>query len=67
MTTDGPRNIAASIHDRLLAVAKAQAEDFQRLLGRYGMERFLYRLGASGEQDRFVLKGANDAPYPTKV
>ncbi len=59
MTADKPRNLAASVHDRLLAVAQAQGEDFQRVLGRYGMERFLYRLGASAEKDRYVLKGAN--------
>ena len=32
--------------------------DFNLLLDRYAAERFLYRLSASGEVDRFTLKGA---------
>jgi len=31
---------------------------FERLLRRFAIERFLYRLGRSTERDRFVLKGA---------
>ena len=49
---------AASIHDRLLAHAKRNGEDFTLTLTRYGLERFLYRLGRSTYRSRFVLKGA---------
>jgi hypothetical protein len=52
------RNVAASVHDRLLALARARGADFNLMLQRYVGERFLYRLGLSSEVDRFVLKGA---------
>jgi hypothetical protein len=35
---------AASIHARLLNLARAQGEDFSLVLCRYGVERWLYRL-----------------------
>ncbi len=53
-----PRNLAASVRDRLLARSRERGEDFQFVLQRYGAERFLYRLGQSAYRDRFVLKGA---------
>lgn len=52
------KNIAASVRDRLLALARERGEDFQLLLTHYGLERLLYRLGKSGYRDRFILKGA---------
>ena len=52
------RDIPASVHRRLLNVARSQGADFNRLLQRYAVERFLYRLSASTEVDRFTLKGA---------
>jgi predicted nucleotidyltransferase component of viral defense system len=55
---EGPRNLAASVRARLLNVAKARGEEFQHLLTRYGLERWLYRLSQSPHRDRFVLKGA---------
>lgn len=51
-------NSAASIRARLLTVSKQTGEDFQALLNRYAIERFLYRLGASEQSEDFVLKGA---------
>jgi len=51
-------NLAASIRARLLRLAQMSGEDYQRVLGRYGIERFLYRLGHCSHRDRFVLKGA---------
>jgi len=39
--------------------AKTNKEDFNLLLSRYGMERFLYRLSISPHNDRFILKGAS--------
>ena len=40
MTAD----LTASIHARLLNLAKARGEDFNLILARYAIERFLYRL-----------------------
>jgi hypothetical protein len=52
------QDLAASVRARLLAIAKAEQTDFNAVLVRYTLERFLYRLGQSGHADRFVLKGA---------
>jgi len=52
------KNLAASVRARLLAVAKAGGEDFNRTLVRYGIERFLVRLAAHADRNRFILKGA---------
>jgi predicted nucleotidyltransferase component of viral defense system len=43
---------------RLLSLSQEKGEDYQRVLGRFAIERFLYRLGTSPYRDRFVLKGA---------
>lgn len=51
-------NIAASVRQRLLNLAKARQEDFLRLLTQYALERLLYRLSLSVHADRFTLKGA---------
>jgi predicted nucleotidyltransferase component of viral defense system len=52
------KNIAASVRDRLLALARERGEDFQLILTQYGLERLLYRLSQSGYRNRFILKGA---------
>ena len=52
------KNTAASVRDRLLALARERGEDFQLLLTQYGLERLLYRLSQSSYRDRFILKGA---------
>ncbi|MDH3601239.1 MAG: nucleotidyl transferase AbiEii/AbiGii toxin family protein, partial [Candidatus Tectomicrobia bacterium] len=52
------RNVAASVKQRLLNLARAQQADYNLMLVRYATERFLYRLGLSPETERFVLKGA---------
>lgn len=51
-------NIAASIRQRLLNLARERGEDFQQLLVSYALERVLYRLANSRHRDRFILKGA---------
>ncbi|MBX3329472.1 MAG: nucleotidyl transferase AbiEii/AbiGii toxin family protein [Nitrospira sp.] len=51
-------DLAASIHARLSAHAKARGEIFQKVLTRYGVERFLYRLSRTSARDRLWLKGA---------
>jgi Nucleotidyl transferase AbiEii toxin, Type IV TA system len=52
------RNIAQSVRERLLSLAKARNEEFQNFLMRYALERWLYRLTLTKHGDRFVLKGA---------
>ena len=53
-----PRNVAVSVHDRLLRLAKERMEEFHFVLTRYALERLLYRLSQSPHRDVFVLKGA---------
>jgi hypothetical protein len=62
-------NLGASVTARLLEQARRNSDDYQVLLTRYCLERFLYRLGVSEHRARFVLKGAmllgvwSDRPY----
>ena len=58
MTRRHLKNVAASVRARLLARSRETGEDFQFLLWRYVVERFLFRLSHSPYRDRFVLKGA---------
>ena len=51
-------NLAASIHARLHNRAKARGEDFNLVLTRYALERFLYRLSTLPARASFCLKGA---------
>jgi predicted nucleotidyltransferase component of viral defense system len=51
------RNSAASVHQRLLNLARNEDRRFNEVLQRYALERWLYRLSVSGHADRFVLKG----------
>ena len=53
-----PKNISASIRQRLLNRAKNDKRPFNEILQYYAMERFLYRLSQSAHSDRFILKGA---------
>jgi hypothetical protein len=52
------KNLPASVHQHLLAKAKASSRPFNELLQRFAIERFIYRLSRSPQADRFVLKGA---------
>ena len=52
------KNLPASVHQRLLAKAKASSRLFNELLQRFAIERFIYRLSRSPQAGRFVLKGA---------
>src|ERR1039458_8404452 len=58
MTQKKGRNVAASHRAKLLTLARDRSEDFQFLLGRWVVERFLYRLAGSAQKDSFVPKGA---------
>lgn len=53
-----PRNLAASVRQRLTDLARRRGEDFQLVLTHYAVERLLYRLSRSPYQGDFVLKGA---------
>ena len=59
MTLDKTRNVGHSVFERLLTLAKKSKDDFNTVLSRYGIERFLYRLSISSYADRFILKGAS--------
>lgn len=52
------KNLAASVHQKLLNKAKETNRPFNELLQYYAIERFLYRLSRSPFADRYVLKGA---------
>jgi predicted nucleotidyltransferase component of viral defense system len=55
---DRPRNIGASVRQRLLNLAHARGQPMELLLTRYALERLLHRLSLSPHHERFVLKGA---------
>jgi predicted nucleotidyltransferase component of viral defense system len=50
--------LPASIRTKLLNHAKTLGLDYNRVLERYALERYLYRLSQSDYANRFVLKGA---------
>lgn len=52
------KNLAKSIHSRLLNRAKADGVSYTAVFRYYVTERFLYRLSRSIYRDHFVLKGA---------
>jgi len=54
----GPRNIAASVRQKLKNQAIQGKRPFAELLQYYAMERFLYRLTQSEHAGQFILKGA---------
>ena len=58
MTRKPVRDQVASVRQRLLNIARERREDFQLVLTRYCIERFLYRLGVSEHAGKFILKGA---------
>ncbi len=73
MTPSDRERLQASRRQRLLDLAHREDADFQAVLTRYGLERFLYRLGRSRHRESFLLKGAflfhawqNDVARPTQ-
>lgn len=52
------KDIAASVHQRLLNIARETGRPFGELLQYYAMERFLYRLSRFPHAKKFLLKGA---------
>lgn len=57
MKNDSVKNMAASVKDKLLQMARQSGKPFQSLLIQYGLERFLYRLSQSSFKEEFILKG----------
>jgi len=53
-----PKNLAASIRERLRQRAAAEGRPFDEVLTYYAIERFLFRLSCTSHRERFVLKGA---------
>lgn len=73
MTAEEHSRLQASVRQRLLNVAQRNRVDFQLVLTRYAIERFLYRLGRSPHRAVFLLEGAflfhawrNEAGRPTR-
>jgi hypothetical protein len=67
------KDVAASVRQRLLNLAREKEEDFNLILTRYGLERVLYRISRSKWHDQFLLKGSmlftfwHDEPHrPTR-
>lgn len=52
------KNIAASVHQRLLNLARQTERPFNELAQYHALERWLYRLARSDFRQKFVLKGA---------
>ena len=52
------KDMAASVHQRLLNHARKEGVRFNDVLQRYALERWLYRLSKSEHSERFILKGA---------
>ena len=52
------KNIAESIRAKLLNIAKTEKSDFNNVLTRFALERFLCRLGQFHHANHFLLKGA---------
>ena len=58
MKGEKPKNLVASVHNRLLNHARKSKDEPQLVLMRYGLERLLYRLSKSDNAGEFVVKGA---------
>jgi predicted nucleotidyltransferase component of viral defense system len=57
MNKPSPKNIAASVRNRLLNIARQSGKPFEELLVLYGLERYLFRLSQSAHKNNFILKG----------
>ncbi|MDE4276665.1 nucleotidyl transferase AbiEii/AbiGii toxin family protein [Phaeobacter gallaeciensis] len=52
-----PKDMAASVRQRLLNLARQEGRVFDVVLVNYGLERLIYRLSISDHRDHFILKG----------
>lgn len=62
-----PSNMAKSVKDRLLNIARQECRVFDVVLVRFALERLLYRLSVSKHRDRFVLKGGCWSPSGSRT
>lgn len=53
-----PKDMSASVRQRLRDLARVRNEDFDYVLRQYVIQRLLYRLSCSDYSDKFLLKGA---------
>src|ERR1043166_876699 len=58
MTSRPLTNIPASVHQRLLNLARETNRPFNELLQHFAIQRFLFRFSHSPHANQFVLKGA---------
>lgn len=58
MSGDTKDRVAHSVRQRLLNLSRERREDYNLLLTRYAIERFLYRLSLSAHRANLILKGA---------
>jgi hypothetical protein len=61
------KDLPASIHQRLLNLARRENRTLNEVLQHFAIERFLFRLGRTGHRNTLILKGAQmlrvwDAP-----
>ena len=49
-------NLAASVRARLFNYSRETKQEFNQVLTRYAIERFLYRIGVSPYAEQFMLK-----------
>lgn len=52
-----PKNLTASIRQRLLDLSRRENRVFDVVLVTYGLERLIFRLSISDYRDQFILKG----------
>jgi predicted nucleotidyltransferase component of viral defense system len=53
-----PKDMVASVRQRLRELARSRNEDFDYVLRQFVMQRLLYRLSCSAYSEQFLLKGA---------
>jgi hypothetical protein len=58
MSPDQLTDLPASVKQRLLDLSRQTQVEFNVLLTKYALERFLYRLSVSRYRPQFILKGA---------
>jgi Nucleotidyl transferase AbiEii toxin, Type IV TA system len=58
LTKLAPKNLPASVRQKLANLARERNVDFGLILVKYGLERILFRLSRSRHRDVFILKGA---------
>jgi hypothetical protein len=58
LTKPAPKNLPASVRQKLANLARERNMDFGLILVKYGLERILFRLSRSRHRDVFIFKGA---------